>query len=88
MTGEWSVWDEAQAERERAVALHGDRSMDSYGPYEYPRLAILMEEVGEVAREFCNFEFLNGQMDATALRSELIQVAAMAGAWAEAIRDG
>jgi hypothetical protein len=83
-----SVWDEAQAERERAVTLHGMKSMDAYPVTDYARLAILMEEVGEVACEFN--EALQGDryVDLPALRAELIQVTAMAGAWADSIRDG
>jgi NTP pyrophosphatase (non-canonical NTP hydrolase) len=45
------------------------------------RFAILAEEVGEVAREFN--EATGRSLDRAALRKELIQVAAMATAWAE-----
>lgn len=42
------------------------------------KLAILTEEVGEVARAMC---------DGTALRGELVQVAAMALSWAQSLED-
>ena len=80
-----SVWIEAQAERDRAHAKHGDKSMESWPPDSYARLAILLEEIGEVAREFNEAEFREGHVDPVALRAELIQVTAMAGAWADAI---
>lgn len=79
------VWQEAQAERDRAHAKHGDKSMESWAPNDYARLAILMEEIGEVAREFNEAELRSGDIDLTALRAELIQVTAMAGAWADSI---
>lgn len=47
-----SVWDECQAERERAHAKHGDTSMESLAVDDLTRLTVLMEEVGEVASEF------------------------------------
>jgi len=80
-----SVWEEAQAERERALVLHGDKAMDAYAPTDYARLAILLEEVGEVAREFNEANQDERPLDLCALREELIQVTAMAGAWADAI---
>jgi NTP pyrophosphatase (non-canonical NTP hydrolase) len=80
-----SVWEDAQAERERALVLHGDKAMDAYEIDDYARLAILMEEVGEVAREF-NEAIQNKRfIDVDALRTELVQVTAMAGAWVDAI---
>lgn len=82
-----TVWAEAQAERDRAHAKHGDKSMEAW-PADHPaRLSILMEEVGEVAREFNEAGLNNVTVDYAALRAELIQVTAMAGAWADAI-DG
>jgi len=46
------------------------------------KLAILVEEVGEVARELCE---AGGNDPGPNLRVELIQVAAVAVAWAEAL---
>lgn len=80
------IWSEVRAERARAHAKHGDKSMESFDACDYALLAILAEEVGEVAREFNEAE-RSGKFDLKALRAELIQVAAMAGAWADMI-DG
>jgi hypothetical protein len=80
------VFDEARAERARAHAVHGDTSMEST-PADDPtgrRHRILTEEVGEVAKEFNDAEHDRRPVDQVKLRKELIQVAAMAGAWADA----
>ncbi len=82
---ESTIWAEAQAERERAHAKHGDKSMEGWPVESYARLSILLEEVGEVAREFNDAELQGAPIDLAALRSELIQVTAMAGAWADRI---
>lgn len=75
------IYQEIHDERRRAVVLHGISAMDS--PYLHPgkRLAILVEEVGEVAKELCVGE--GEPIDVPHLREELIQVAAMASAWAD-----
>lgn len=80
------IWTEVQAERERAHAKHGKTSMESLPVNDLTRLTVLMEEVGEVAREF-NEARHRGSLDFPALRKELIQVTAMAGAWADALTD-
>lgn len=58
---------------------------DSLMPYEngdhQRKLAVLMEEVGEVARELLE----NGNRTSSHLKEELIQVAAVAMAWIEGI---
>jgi hypothetical protein len=82
-----SVWDEAAAERARAHALHGENSMEGLPIDDWLRLAILMEEVGEVAKEFNEARHRGTGLDHAALRTELIQVAAMAGAWADILSD-
>ena len=58
------------------------------GP-DWARLPILLEEVGEVAREL-NERLIVGLMDVdrTDLQNELVQVAACAVAWAAAIEEG
>lgn len=81
------IWREVHAERVRAHRKHQDTSMEQT-PVDSPqRLTILVEEVGEVARVFNEARHAGtmtlGHLDD--LRSELIQVAAMAGAWADAI---
>lgn len=78
------IFDLARAERERAHAKHGYTSMESSPPDTLRRLAILTEEIGEVAKEFNDAEHDGRPVDLAALRKELIQVAAMAGAWADA----
>lgn len=53
------------------------------------RLAVLVEEVGEVARALLERAKLSndGKHDRAALRKELIQVAAVACAWAERLTE-
>lgn len=80
-----AIYDEVAAERERAHAKHQANSMESRPAVDFSRYTILAEEVGEVAKEF-NEALIRGgldQMDQAALRAELIQVAAMASAWAD-----
>lgn len=79
-----SVYDEIRAERERAHAKHGATSMEQAPVDSHDRLAILTEEIGEVAKEFNDARHRGGPIDRVALRKELIQVAAMAAAWADA----
>jgi hypothetical protein len=50
-------------------------------------LAILVEEVGEVARELCDAR-ADGREPGTNLRVELVQVAAVALAWIEGLDRG
>lgn len=82
-----SIWDEIADERDRAHGKHGSTSMEGLHPSDTTgrRLRILLEEVGEVAKEFNEAEHERRIVDMQALRKELIQVAAMAGAWADAI---
>jgi hypothetical protein len=82
-----TIWDEVAAERARAHAKHGDRSMESADPSDPTghRYRILCEEIGEVAKEFNDAANDERSVDLDALRKELIQVSAMAGAWADAI---
>lgn len=82
-----AIWDECLAERVRAHEKRGNTSMES-APVDDPtgrRLRILVEEVGEVSRLFNDAEHDGQPVNLSALRGELIQVAAMAGAWADAI---
>lgn len=79
------IYAEVKAERDRAHAKHGDTSMEAQ-PCDHPmRLSILMEEVGEVAKEFNEGRHRGEGPDLTLLRAELVQVAAMSTAWADAI---
>lgn len=73
-----------QAEATRAHLKHGEHSM--LGPYcsSGDRLAILVEEVGEVAHELTYDQGgPGGQGRRDELVKELIQVAAMAASWIE-----
>lgn len=69
------------AERARAHELHGPsgHSCEQMPPDDSRWLPVLVEEVGEVARAICD-----GETPAR-VREELVQVAAMALAWADAI---
>lgn len=79
------VLAEIERERKRQEQLHGNRtaahpeSMD-----DGHRLAILTEEVGEVAKEICEAP-KRGEASDGLMREELVQVAAVAVAWIEAI---
>lgn len=92
------IWVDVEMERRRAHAKHGETSMESLPITDMTRLSVLMEEVGEVAREFNEATLRTHarqlpqaereqSVDMAALRKELIQVAAMAGAWADAIPE-
>ncbi|MDT3440284.1 MULTISPECIES: hypothetical protein [unclassified Pseudofrankia] len=70
-----------EAEVARAHRKHGERSILNPAMPDAVRLPVLVEEVGEVARAM-----LEGA-DPRHLRDELIQVAAVALTWVEALRD-
>lgn len=81
------VYADIATERDRAHAKHGDKSTEAE-PWQDPRgrrLRILLEEVGEVAAELNDAEVEDRPVDAARLRAELVQVAAMSAAWADAI---
>lgn len=81
------VYAEIHAERVRAHEKHGPTSMERLDIDDGIRLAVLTEEVGEVAR-CLNEARHDGSLTniaACGLRAELIQVAAMAAAWADAV---
>jgi hypothetical protein len=81
-----SIWTEVADERARAHEKHGDNSMESWATTDLTRLSILLEEVGEgVAKEFNDAVIEGRAVDLPKLRRELVQVSAMAGAWADAI---
>lgn len=80
----WEIWRKVRDERIRAHRQHGNTSVESSAADTFRRLAILMEEVGEVAKEFNDAENEGRPVDLYLLRKELVQVAAMAGAWADA----
>lgn len=73
-----SVYEEVRAARASAQAKHGPNGIEGIRAADHGWLAILTEEVGEVAHELT--------YDATGdLRAELVQVAAVATAWVDAI---
>jgi NTP pyrophosphatase (non-canonical NTP hydrolase) len=74
-----------QAEATRAYLRHGANSMLNRFQSDERRLAILTEEVGEVARELNEAAIHERPVDGDLLVKELIQVAAMAASWVEAI---
>lgn len=77
-----SIVGDVMIERWRQEELHGaDKSCANPAKDNYSKLAILTEEVGEVARDL-----LDGPTDN--LRTELVQVAAVAVAWVEALDRG
>lgn len=90
--------DAIQAEATRAHLKHGENSMLGAGQTDDRRLAILTEEVGEVAKELNDAAIRQsaypstaaavGTLDRDALVKELIQVAAMAATWIEALEGG
>jgi hypothetical protein len=83
------IYREVRAERERAHAKHGETSMESADPLDPAgvRRDIIMEEVGEISREYNEARHERRPVDPAALRSELVQLAAMAVAWADALGD-
>jgi hypothetical protein len=82
-----SIWDEIQAERERAHVKHGATSMESADPLdpEAVHRDIITEEWGEVAQEYNEARHERRQVDCAKLRAELIQMSAMTGAWADSL---
>jgi hypothetical protein len=76
--------DAIQAEATRAHLKHGEHSMLSPKPDDR-RYAILAEEAGEVAKELNDAAIGGRPADRGKLVRELIQVAAMAASWVEAL---
>jgi hypothetical protein len=77
------VMDSVQDEATRAHSKHGVKSMLGTGYTDHERLAILVEEVGEVAHELTYDQDPVNRVQR--LRDELAQVAAMAATWIEFI---
>jgi NTP pyrophosphatase (non-canonical NTP hydrolase) len=82
------VYAEVHAERVRAHTKHAARgnSREDQPWYDHEWLPILVEEVGEVAHELTYDT--HDKDRAHWLRKELVQVAAMACAWIDAIDAG
>jgi hypothetical protein len=79
-----------QAEATRAYLKHGEHSMLGPRYSSGDRLAILVEEVGEVAHELTYDQGgpAAGEGRRDELVKELIQVAAMAASWIEYLEGG
>lgn len=80
----WNVWKDVATERVRQVEKHGDHTdpnsiLEQVDRSDPDCLAILVEEVGEVARAINVGDFEN-------LETELIQTAAVCSAWVENMR--
>lgn len=82
------VYQDVHNERERAHAKHGAKgnSREDARWTNAEWLPVLMEELGEVAHEMTYDVQSQGKMDR--MRAELVQVAAMACAWIDAIDAG
>lgn len=83
--------DDVVRERIRALAKHGRRGSVEWLPWDSTRwLPILTEELGEVARHLCEMNLSSAlrQEHMDGMREELIQLAAMAVAWAHALDTG
>ena len=72
------VYPRITAERERQEQIHPGKTAASLMVTPTGKLAILVEEVGEVARDLCDGDLAH-------IETELIQVAAVAIAWLESI---
>ena len=72
-------------ERQRQEDLHAPRTCANPDMPDGDKLAVLTEEVGEVAKALCERDEYDTGLFAKALRDELIHVAAVAVAWAEAL---
>ena len=80
--------NDVTAEAVRADEKHGSNSMYYRYATDDRRLTILTEEVGEVAREINEKTLDRNRVDYKVnLRSELVQVAAMAVTWIQALDD-
>ncbi len=84
------IWTEVAEERARAHRKHGATSMESadVADGDGTRRDILTEELGEVAREYNEARHERRPVDLMRVRRELVQLAAMAAAWADAIVPG
>ena len=83
----WYPYTDVHRERIRAHEKHGarDNSRENARWTDPEWLAILVEEVGEVAHEL-TYD-VQSQKKRDRLRAELVQVAAMSTAWIEAIDE-
>lgn len=86
------AYADAHRERIRAHAKHKDKpggSMEMKTFDEPDWLAVVVEEVGEVAKVLCDHRhgLLDDEQRTADLRTELVQVAAMVCAWIDSIDE-
>lgn len=86
----WKPYSDIHRERMRAHLKHKDKpggSMEMHDFDDPDWFSVLTEEVGEVARVINDYRhgLLTDDQRMAELRSELVQVAAMAVAWIDAI---
>jgi NTP pyrophosphatase (non-canonical NTP hydrolase) len=81
----WKIAKEIEGERLRQEQLYreGFHAKTIQMCSQLERLAILTEEIGEVAHEVC--DGINRPLDKAHLREELKQCAAVCAAWIEAL---
>lgn len=89
LTG-WRPYHDFDVERHRAHAKHKDKlggSMEMKSYDEPDWLAVVVEEVGEVAKVLCDHRhgLISDDELPIRLREELVQVGAMTAAWVVAI---
>lgn len=83
-----TIYQDILAERQRQDDLKAQGKFSATCADELPafeKLAILAEEFGEVAKELCECNNTGHALNSPHLRTELIQVAAVAIAWVEAL---
>jgi NTP pyrophosphatase (non-canonical NTP hydrolase) len=83
----WQPYGDVHRERMRAHEKHSasGRSCEQMEVDDPDWLPVLVEEVGEVANAMIEDAIFRGGSSRTHLRKELVQVAAMATAWIDAI---
>ena len=92
MTEREKIFEMIDAERRRQEDLHGDNSIVKADPHGFRPYAVLGEECGEVGTALLNINYYARTGEARKamekdLKEELVQVAAVAVAWLEAIKS-
>lgn len=83
------IFRKVAAERARQEEIHGENSILGKDPLGFENFAILGEEVGEVGKALleCSFDPNFPETSREELKIELVQVAAVAVAWLEALEE-
>lgn len=84
-----SPYSDFHTERVRAHQLHRDNSMEALSWWSPRCRDIVLEEMGEIARVFNEFELGNipARSAWAEARKEVVQLGAMVSAWAAAFQD-